>query len=148
MNITINLLFNIDFCIMVFTAKIFKKPESALLHCKKQRSYHKQAISYELNAYLSCVTNSYYFSYNPSKNTLAKHKILQRLKRNKCCKGLINVGQRSFNVKGKLRFVKDQTKLQKLKGDPWPTKIHGHICRILKGKIKRPVFRKLSVMNL
>ena len=31
---------------------------------------------------------------------------------------------------------------------PWPTKIHGHICHILKAKIKRPVFRKLSVMNL
>ena len=30
----------------------------------------------------------------------------------------------------------------------WPTKIHGHICHILKAKIKRPVFRKLSVMNL
>ena len=31
---------------------------------------------------------------------------------------------------------------------PWPTKIHSHICHILKTKIKRPVFRKLSVMNL
>ena len=30
----------------------------------------------------------------------------------------------------------------------WPTKIHDHICHILKPKIKRPVFRKLSVMNL
>ena len=30
----------------------------------------------------------------------------------------------------------------------WPTKIHGHVCHILKAKIKRPVFRKLSVMNL
>ena len=30
-----------------------------------------------------------------------------------------------------------------------PTKVHGHICHILKVKIKRPaVFRKLSVMNL
>ena len=31
---------------------------------------------------------------------------------------------------------------------PWPTKIHGHICHILKDKTKRPVFRKLSVINL
>ena len=30
----------------------------------------------------------------------------------------------------------------------WPTKIHGHICHILKVKIKSPVSRKLSVTNL
>ena len=67
-------------------------------------------MPYELKADLSYLTHSYYFIHNLWKNTLAKHKILQQLKRKKCHKGLVIEDQRSYD-EGIDVDVKDKTEL-------------------------------------
>ena len=98
-----------------------------------------------LKSDLSHLANCYYYNYQPTKETLRKHKILHKLKKNKDIvitkpdkgSGVVVLNREEYN-KGIYEIIHDKRKFKKLEKD-LTLQREGQLQRFLR-KLKKDVF--------